>query len=173
MEDRLRVGIITAPHGIKGEVKVYPTTDDTKRFQDLKECYLSSGENVIETKCVSCKFLKQMVVLGFEGYDSIEQVEPLRQWDILVDREHAVKLLDGEFFLCDIMGAEVYDQYENMVGYITEVLETPANHVFVIEKKENGKKNEMLVPVVKEWVQDVDIENKRVRIISYYGLEDI
>lgn len=173
MEDRLRVGIITAPHGIKGEVKVYPTTDDIKRFQDLKDCYLASGEKLIETKCISCKFLKQMVVLGFEGYDSIESVEPLRQWDILVDRENAVKLLDGEFFLCDIMGAEVYDQNENMVGHITEILETAANQVFVIEKKENGKKNEMLVPVVKEWVQEVDVENKKVKIISYYGLEDI
>lgn len=173
MEDRLRVGIITAPHGIKGEVKVYPTTDDNRRFKELKDCYLSSGDKLIETRCVSCKFLKQMVVLGFEGYDTIEQVEPLRQWDILVDRENAVKLLDGEFFLCDIMGAEVYDQHENMVGYITEVLETPANQVFVVEKKENGKKSEMLVPVVKEWVQDVDVEHKKVKIISYYDAEDL
>lgn len=173
MEDRLRVGIITAPHGIRGEVKVYPTTDDTKRFKDLKECYLSSGEKLIETRCVSCKFLKQMVVLGFEGYDTIEQVEHLRQWDILVDREHAVKLLDGEFFLCDIMGAEVYDQHENMVGYIKEILETPANLVFVVEKKEASKKSETLVPVVKEWVQDVDVKNKKVKIISYYDTEDV
>ena len=75
LEDRLRVGVITAPHGIKGEVKVYPTTDDLNRFKSLKKCFLVSGSKEIETECTSCKFLKNMVVLKLAGYDSINDVE--------------------------------------------------------------------------------------------------
>lgn len=173
MEEHLRVGVITAPHGIKGEVKVYPTTDDIMRFKDLKDCYLSSGDKRIQARCISCKFLNQMVILGFEGYHTIEQAEQLRQWDILVDREHAVRLQEGEFFLCDIMGAEVCDQYGNAAGIITEVLETPAHQVFVVEKNENGKKKELLIPVVKEWIEEIDVEHKKVKVISYYDTEEV
>ena len=70
-EDRLRVGVITSSHGIKGEVKVYPTTDDNERFRSLEKCYLSNGKETLEVNCVSCKFLKNMVILKFEEYDNI------------------------------------------------------------------------------------------------------
>mgnify|MGYP002148914068 FL=1 len=70
-EDRLRVGVITSSHGIKGEVKVYPTTDDNDRFKTLKKCYLSNGRETLEVNCTSCKFLKNMVILKFKEYDNI------------------------------------------------------------------------------------------------------
>ncbi len=161
MEDRLRVGVITAPHGIKGEVKVYPTTDDLNRFKSLKKCFLVSGSKEIETECTSCKFLKNMVVLKLAGYDSINDVEALRQYDILVNREDAVALEDGEFFICDVIGSKVYDQYDTEIGVIDDVLETPANHIFVIKKK---GQDDIYVPVVKEWVTDIDTVNKTVKV---------
>ena len=76
-----------------------------------------------------------MVVLKFAGYDSINDVEALRQYDILVNREDAVALEDGEFFICDVIGSKVYDQNDTEIGVIDDVLETPANHIFVIKKK--------------------------------------
>lgn len=63
-EDRLRVGVITSSHGIKGEVKVYPTTDDNDRFKTLKKCYLSNGRETLEVNCTSCKFLKIWLFLS-------------------------------------------------------------------------------------------------------------
>ena len=151
MEDRLRVGVITAPHGIKGEVKVYPTTDDLNRFKSLKKCFLVSGSKEIETECTSCKFLKNMVVLKLAGYDSINDIEALRQYDILVNREDA----------CDVIGSKVYDQNDTEIGVIDDVLETPANHIFVIKKK---GQDDIYVPVVKEWVTDIDTVNKTVKV---------
>ena len=161
MEDRLRVGVITAPHGIKGEVKVYPTTDDLNRFKSLKKCFLVSGSKEIETECTSCKFLKNMVVLKFAGYDSINDVEALRQYDILVNREDAVALEDGEFFICDVIGSKVYEQNYTEISVIDDVLETQANHIFVIKKK---GQDDIYVPVVKEWVTDIDTVNKTVKV---------
>lgn len=169
MEDRLRVGVITSPHGIKGEVKVYPTTDDLNRFKDLKGCYLVSGQEIIETECLSCKFLKNMVVLKLKDYDDISQVEKFRQWDIMVNRKDAVKLEEGEFFICDVMGAAVYDQNDRLLGHIEEVLETAANLVFVIKDE---KKKEILVPVVKDWIRDIDTEQKIVKVFLYNIMED-
>lgn len=77
-----------------------------------------------------------MVVLKFAGYDSINDVEALRQYDILVNREDAVALENGEFFICDVIGSKVYDQNDTEIGVIDDVLETPANHIFVIKKKD-------------------------------------
>ena len=89
-EDRLRVGVITSSHGIKGEVKVYPTTDDNDRFKTLKKCYLSNGRETLEVNCTSCKFLKNMVILKFKEYDNIKDIERFKNYDILVDREESL-----------------------------------------------------------------------------------
>lgn len=169
MEDRLRVGVITAPQGIKGEVRVYSTTDDLNRFKQLKNCYLSSEKETIPATCVSAKFVKNMAVLKFDKIDSIEAAEKFRNYDILVDRKDAVTLKEGEFFICDVIGAAVYDQNNNKVGTLEEVLETPANDVFVI--KSEGKEA-LYVPIVCEWVSEIDTENKIVKIIPHKIAED-
>ncbi len=168
MEDRLRVGVVATTHGIKGELKVFPTTDDINRFKNLKKCYLANKKETIEVNCVSCKFLKNMVILKFKEYDNINDVEKFRQYDILVNREDAVALEDGEFFLCDVIDADVYNQKDILIGKLVDVLETPANHVFVIQQ-ENGE--EKLIPVVEEFVYEIDTENKRVKIKDFEMVE--
>ena len=145
-EDRLRVGVITSSHGIKGEVKVYPTTDDNDRFKTLKKCYLSNGRETLEVNCTSCKFLKNMVILKFKEYDNI----------------------NGEFFICDVLDADVYDQNDEHIGILDDVLETPANDVFVV-KKDDG--SEILIPVVPDFVFDVDTENKKVKVRTFEMVE--
>lgn len=167
-EDRLRVGVITSSHGIKGEVKVYPTTDDNDRFKTLKKCYLSNGRETLEVNCTSCKFLKNMVILKFKEYDNINDIERFKNYDILVDREDAVPLMDGEFFICDVLDADVYDQNDEHIGILDDVLETPANDVFVV-KKDDG--SEILIPVVPDFVFDVDTENKKVKVRTFEMVE--
>ena len=167
-EDRLRVGVITSSHGIKGEVKVYPTTDDNDRFKTLKKCYLSNGRETLEVNCTSCKFLKNMVILKFKEYDNINDIERFKNYDILVDREDAVPLMDGEFFICDVLDADVYDQNDEHIGILDDVLETPANDVFVV-KKDDG--TEILIPVVPDFVFDVDTENKKVKVRTFEMVE--
>ena len=90
MEDLLRVGVITATHGIRGEVKVFPTTDDPQRFKKLKQCVIEGRRENIELEVQSVKFFKQYVIIKFKGYDSINDIEQFVKKDLMVTREHAV-----------------------------------------------------------------------------------
>ena len=74
MEDMFQVGIITAPHGVKGEVKVFPTTDDNKRFKKLKECFIEYNGELMPVKACGCKFFKNMVILKFEDFDNMDDI---------------------------------------------------------------------------------------------------
>ena len=168
-EDFLRVGVITSTHGLKGEVKVFPTTDDVNRFKTLDKCYISYGRELLEVHGNGCKFFKNQVILKFREYNDINEVEKFRQCDILVSREDAVGLLEDEFFICDIIGATVIDQNGKTKGHIAEYLETAANGVFVV-RDDDG--NEIMIPVVKEWVTDIDMEQKRVTVHTLEIMED-
>ncbi len=168
MEDRLRVGVVTTTHGIKGELKVFPTTDDVNRFKELKKCYLTNNKETLEVNCVSCKFMKNIVILKFKEFDNINDVERFKQYDILVDRADAVSLGDGEFFICDIIDADVYDEYDKYMGVLTDILETPANHVLVVTKEDGEEK---LIPLIREFVFDIDTVNKRVKVKDFEMVE--
>lgn len=135
MEDIFQVGIITSPHGVKGEVKVFPTTDDNNRFKKLKECFIEYKGELMPVKATGCKFFKNMVILKLEGFDSMNDVEKLRQCKIFVDREHAVSLEEDEYFVADLLGITVVDEEGNVLGTLSEVLPTGANDVYVVKRQ--------------------------------------
>ena len=167
MEDLLRVGVIANTHGIRGEVKVYPTTDDVMRFKTLKNVILDTGREKMDLKISSVRFFKNMVILKFKGIDNINDIEKYKGMDLLVTREDAVELEEGEYFLCDIIGADVVTEDGKPIGVLQEVLQTGANDVYVV-KTEKGK--EVLLPVIPSCVLDVDIENKTVTVHVLPGL---
>ena len=84
---------------MRGEVKVYPTTDDAERFLELEEIWLDTGKERLPLKIQNVKFFKNMVILKFEGYDDINAVQAWRQKDLLVTREQAVELQEDEYFI--------------------------------------------------------------------------
>ena len=92
MNDILQVGAVTSTHGLAGEVKVFPTTDDVKRFKKLKHVLLDTGKELLPLEIVQVKFFKQMVILKFKGYDKIEDVMGFKGKNLFVTRENAVKL---------------------------------------------------------------------------------
>ena len=108
MEKYFRVGVIANTHGIRGEVKVYPTTDDINRFKKLKKCILDTGKEYIDLNVESVKFFKNMVILKFKEYNNINDIECYKGKDILVSRDNAVKLEKGEYYIADILGGKSY-----------------------------------------------------------------
>ena len=100
----LRVGVNANTHGIRGEVKVFPTTDDSNRFKELKTIYLDTKKELLELNIESIKFFKNMVIVKFEEYNNINDIEKYKNCDILIDRDDAVELADDEYFICDIIG---------------------------------------------------------------------
>ena len=169
MEDLLQVGVITATHGIRGEVKVFPTTDDPKRFKKLKSCILDTGREKKELEVESCKFFKQFVILKFKGIDNINDIERYKQCGLYVTRENAVRLRRGEYFISDMIGSKVITEEEKELGTLKDVLRTGANDVYVVETEE-GK--EILLPAIKQCILNVDIEQQLITVHIMEGLLD-
>ena len=99
MEKYLRVGVISNTHGVRGEVKVYPTTDDIKRFDDLKEAVIDTGKEYVNVDVTGAKYFKNMVILKFRQFDNMDQIIPYKGMDLLVTRENAIPLKKGNILL--------------------------------------------------------------------------
>ncbi len=169
MEDLLKVGVISSTHGIKGEVKVFPTTDDPKRFRKLKDVLLDSGKEKKNLKIQGVKFFKKFVILKFEGIDNINDVEKYKGSNLYVTRDQAVKLQKDEYFIADLIGLSVIAQEQNLEGTLKDVMETGANDVYVIELSDG---RELLLPAIKECVLSVDLEKGEMKIHLLDGLLD-
>ena len=169
MEELFRVGVISNTHGIRGEVKVYPTTDNVRRFDDLKEVILDTGKEQLILHVTSVKYFKNMVILKFKEFDNINDIIPYKGIDLLVTRENAIPLEEGEYYIADIIGSKVITDEDKILGTLTDVLQTGANDVYVVKTKD-GK--EVLLPSIEECILDRDIENKIVKVHIMKGLLD-
>lgn len=169
MENVLQVGIISSTHGVRGEVKVFPTTDDVKRFGKLKEVILDTGHEELTLKIEGVKYFKQFAILKFEGIDNINDIEKYKGKSLYVTRENAVRLRRDEYFITDLIGLLVQDEDGKEIGTLTDVMETGANDVYVISMTD---KRELLLPAIKECILQVDLENGFMKIHILSGLLD-
>ena len=167
MEQLFRIGIISSTHGIRGEVKVFPTTDDNARFKELTSVLLDTGKEHIRLEIQNVKFFKQFAILKFKGIDDINDVEPYRGCALLVERKDAVSLEEDEYFIADMIGMKVVTDQGEEFGTLKDVMETGANDVYVIDHPVKG---EVLIPAIRECILDVDIEGGQMRIHVMDGL---
>lgn len=170
MEQFFRIGVITSSHGVRGEVKVFPTTDDSSRFKKLKTVLLDTGAGHVELEVESVKFFKNMVILKFKGYDSIEAVEKYKGKDLLVSRENAVKLKENENFIADLIGLPVITDEGEQLGILKDIMQTGANDVYVVD---NQKGKEILLPSIRECILNVDLEKGEILVHVLDGLLDL
>ena len=133
MEQYLKVGVITSTHGLKGEVKVFPTTDDPQRFRKLKTVYLKTEREQRSLQVAGVKFFKNMVILKFKGLDDISQVESYRQGELYVERRDAVPLQENEYYIADLIGMEVILDTGEKLGILKDVLATGENDVYIVD----------------------------------------
>ncbi len=169
MLEYFRVGVIANSHGVKGEVKVHPTTDDINRFKDLDTIFLDENGTYRELHIKSVKFVKNMVVLGFEEFNNMNDILGFKGMELYVDRENAIPLNEGEFYVADMIGADIITDEGNHFGTLKDVLKTGANDVYVINTDE-GK--EVLFPSIPECILEKDLENKEIKVHIMDGLLD-
>ncbi len=150
MEDLLQVGVITTTHGIRGEVKVFPTTDDAHRFDYLKSVLLDTGKELCEL-----------------DIERVKYIEPYKGKSLYVTREFAVPLKENEYYIADLIGMEVYLEDGKYFGTLKDVMETGANDVYVVHL-EAGK--EVLIPAIKDCIKEVDVENGKMVVHLLKGL---
>ena len=167
MEQLLQVGAITSTHGIRGEVKVFPTTDDVTRFKKLKEVILDTGKGQRVLEIESVKFFKQFAILKFKGIDNINDIEMYKGKNLFVTRENAVKLKKDEYFIADMIGMQVLLEDGEEFGVLEDVLQTGANDVYEVRTKKHGV---VLLPAIKECILDINIEERKMYIHVMDGL---
>ena len=165
MEDFFQIGIVTSPHGIRGEVKVYPTTDDPGRFKRLRQVLVGDERRPLELEGV--KFFKNMVIAKLGGIDTPEAAAGLRQKSLYVARKDAVDLGRDEYFIADLMGLRVLDEQERELGILEDVLQTGANDVYQIRLAEGG---ELLLPAIRECILFVDVKQGFMKVHVLEGL---
>lgn len=169
MEDFFQIGIVTSTHGVHGEVKVFPTTDDPRRFKKLKEVFVDTGRERVALEIEGVKFFKQFVIVKFKGIDTLNDVERYRKASLIVSRENAVRLRKDEYFIADLCGLAVQNEFGEPLGVLKEVLETGANDVYVITLSDG---RELLLPAIKQCILEVSIEEGYMKVHVLDGLLD-
>ena len=167
MEELLQVGVITSTHGVRGEVKVFPTTDDPERFKTLKHVLLDTGREKKPLEIQGVKFFKQFVILKFKGIDNINDIEMYKGRDLWVPREEAQELDEDEYYIADLLGMKVLLEDGSEFGTLKNVMETGANDVYIVDRMDG---EEILLPAIHDCVLDVDVEKNTMTVHLMKGL---
>ena len=169
MTERFQIGVIASTHGLQGEVNVFPTTEDPSRFKKLKKVTLHTqrGEE-IELDVVSARFFKKFVIVKFKQFNNINEVEKFRGCELTIDRKDAIKLQPGEFYCADLIGLTIVDEDDNELGTLTEILQTGANDVYEMTKKDSDEK--VYIPAIKDCIRSIDMQEKKITIHVMPGL---
>lgn len=160
------VGKIINTHGIRGEVKIYPLTDNLDRFDYLKKAYL--GDEKLPVIIEGVKFHKGIAILKFKEFSNINDILRFKDSYLYVDEENKVILPQDHYFISDLLNCQVKDTNGNLLGIIKDVIQGYSNDVYVISDENKGK--EYLIPVVKEFVKVVNIVEKLIIIDPIEGM---
>ncbi len=166
MLEYLSIGQIVNTHGVRGEVKVFPLTENMDRFSQLKDVYIEKNNELTQLSVVSVKYLSTMVVIKLKDIDSIEDAQKLKNMYIKVHRNNAVKLPKDNFFICDVIDMDVYSTDATFLGKVKDVMKTGNNDVFVVE---NNKK-EILIPALKTIFKEMNMEERKIVVELPEGL---
>ena len=170
-EQLFRVGLVSTAHGIRGALKVFPTTQDPERFRTLKTVRFSrTGEAdgiYAEYKVQHVAFLKNQVLLQLEGIEDRNQAELMRGGSLWVPREEAVRLEEDEFYLADFVGALVTEEDGTQLGQVKEILQTGSNEVLAVQEP-SGR--ELLIPVIRDCIRRMDAEEGLIVVHLLEGL---
>lgn len=167
MEDLFQIGAVTSTHGLRGELKVYPTTDEPARYYKLKEVILDTGKEQLSLKIEHARLFKQMVIIKFAGFDHINEVEKWKGAKLYVTREDALELGEDEYYFADLAGLRVETEEGQLLGKVKDILQTGANDVYVIGRE---RQKDLLIPAIKDCVKQIDLENGRMVIHLLPGL---
>ncbi|MCB9422832.1 MAG: 16S rRNA processing protein RimM [Ardenticatenaceae bacterium] len=161
----LIIGRIQKPHGVRGEVRVVPHTDLPERFTWLETVWI--GEDDPQPFDVeAARFHGELILLKLAGYDSREAAQDLRGEWLQVPESEAIPLEEGEYYLYQLEGLQVFTDEGEELGELVQVMETGANNVFVVR----GESGELLLPDTDEVVQAIDFENGRMTVHLLAGL---
>ncbi len=172
MKDYLIIGKLIGAHGVSGEIKVFPITDDVSRFSDLTGIILLNEKEtpVRELKIIKSRPAGNNVLMTAEGVTDRNAAQALFGHYVAVKRERAVPLADDRYFIADLVGCRVVDDELGLLGVVSEILEQSGADVFVVARE---KKKDLLIPFLKSIVHRVEIKNREIFVTLPDGLFEI
>ncbi len=173
-ESLFLVGQIWRAHGIRGEVKIIPETDDPERFTDLTVVFTGrTAASAVRHEIDSVRFQPTkrgiIVIAKMRGVDSREAAESMRKDSVFASEEDLPPLEEGEFFLHDLIGLAVSTHTGDTVGTVEDVIEGPAQTILVVAREGMGS---AMIPAVDEFVEEIDLDARQIVIRPIEGLLD-
>lgn len=168
--DYLKIGVITSTHGVHGEVKVFPTTDEPDRFKRLKQVTLFQNGKERQVTVNSVKFFKKQVILGFEEISDMDTAYTLRNSEIRIPRSEGIELKENEYFIGDLIGLSVRDESGKALGELADVMTTAANDVYEV-RQDSGKM--LMIPAIHDCILGIDLAERVMTVHLLPGLEDL
>ena len=167
MQGNLEIGQIVNTFGIKGFVKVNPFVDDVLRFDDLEKVYIRRNKEIKELQVEEVKYHKNMVLVKFKGIDKVEDAELLRNFYLEVDRENAIELEEGEYFIADLLGMNVLTEENEQLGKLEDIFNAGSSDIYVV-KTEEGK--QILLPAISEVIKEINLKENKIIVHLLEGL---
>ena len=166
-KERLEIGQIVNTFGIKGFVKIYPYVDDISRFDDLKKVYIKSKKIDEERQIEEVKYHKNMVLIKFKGIETLENAEKLRNAYVEIDRADAIPLEEGQYFIADLLGLDVFLETGEKLGVLEDIYNTGSSDIYVV-KNELGK--QFLLPYIDEVIKQINLDEGKIIVHIIEGL---
>lgn len=167
LEDLIKVGKIVGTHGYKGTVKAIPLTDFPERFQPQKQFIVTRGKEMLELTLQSCGIHRGLLLLKFAEINSLEEADRYKDSFIHVEMKDLFVLPEGHYYQFELLGMDVEDLEKGFLGKLTEILETGANDVYVVQSEQYG---EILIPAIDQVIRQVDVRQKRMLVQLLPGL---
>lgn len=156
MEQFFEIGVITGTHGIKGTMRVFPTTQEPSRFERLKEIIVEIRGKQETFHIQKVAYHKQFVLLTVKEITDINVAELYKNGRILIPDALAIPLEEDEYYTRDLYGLQVVTEDGEVLGELVKIYETGANDVYAVQKEAGDK--ELLIPAIKDCIKKVDLE---------------
>lgn len=167
MVEYLEIGHIMNTHGLKGELKVRPLTDDITRYEELKKVWIAYRNDLEEHEVESVRYQNDIVLLKLKDIDDINIAEKYKNCYLKIHRNDTKQLSQNEYYIADLIGCDVYEK--ELLGTLDDIFSTGSNDVYVIKRE--GKRD-LLLPALASVIKKVDVENRRIDVEVPRGLED-
>ena len=170
MVEKFRVGVVAGTHGIRGDIKIFPTTDEPARFKKLKYVYIDDVRGkTVRVALSHVRLQDKFVIAHLEGYETPEDSRLIRNHDLLIDRADALPLEEGEYYVPDLIGMKVVTDEGEDLGTLTDVIETGANDVYEVTCADGSQ---VLIPKIPQCILAVDVEQQNMTVHLLAGLRD-
>lgn len=167
--DKTRIGKILNAHGVRGELKVEPLTDDPARYNLLEEVYLEDRKkNYHLYKVESVRFHKGTVLVKLSGIDDMDAAKLVKNCHLAINKSDRMPLEEGAYYIDDLIGLDVYED-DQKIGVLKDVLQPGANDVYVLDSIQYP---DLYIPAIKSVILNVDLDAHRMDVKLPKGLVD-